>query len=244
MTRRWYEELYDYFPDYDDEPYVQNTEAEVDFIEDELGDDHSSPKRSVRILDIGCGTGRHALELVRRRYRVVGLDLSESMVRQGQGAARREGVTVDLVVGDARELPLGEAVDTALVLCEGGFSLMESDAMDRLIVEGAARALRPGGALIMTAPHAAFMFAHPPDGGGFDLVTCRETFEIESIDREGRTTTLQGTQRAYTCPELKGLLRRAGFDSVQFFAVTDAGFSRNAAITRDQFEVGVTARRR
>lgn len=55
MAGPWYIELYRYFPDYDREPYVQNTAQEVEFIEREIGHD-----RSKLILDVGCGTGRHA----------------------------------------------------------------------------------------------------------------------------------------------------------------------------------------
>ncbi|MFW6136021.1 MAG: class I SAM-dependent methyltransferase, partial [Chloroflexota bacterium] len=175
ITPLWYEALYDHFPDYDEEPYAQNTVDEVDFVERQI--DHD---RSKRILDVGCGTGRHALELARRGYDVVGVDLSASMIDQGREVARAEGVDVTFTVGDARALPYDADFDVALVLCEGGFSLMETDAMDRLILQNVARALRPGGELLMTAPHAAFPIAHEPEEGTFDLVTFRETFEIET----------------------------------------------------------------
>lgn len=88
MTERWYEELYDHFPDYDEEPYVQNTEAEVDFIERELDRERSSLSSSPRMLDVGCGSGRHALALAQRGYGVLGLDLSRAMVEQGRSRAR------------------------------------------------------------------------------------------------------------------------------------------------------------
>ena len=87
MAGPWYIELYRYFPDYDREPYVQNTAQEVEFIEREIGHD-----RSKLILDVDCGTGRHALELARRGYRVVGVDLSESLLAQGRKMAEAEGL--------------------------------------------------------------------------------------------------------------------------------------------------------
>lgn len=233
---QWYEELYRHFPDYDDEPYVQNTASEVDFIEGEIEGD-----RSMEILDVGCGTGRHALELARRGYDVVGVDLSPSMIEQGRRAARTEGLEVTFAVGDARALAWEADFDVALMLCEGAFSLMESDAMDRLILENVARALRPRGRLVMTAPHAAFMIAHQTGEDAFDLVTFREAFEIETTDEGGRTRTLQATQRYYTCPELRLLLRAAGFTSTEFFAVTEGGYSREQAVSQDQFEIGALA---
>lgn len=237
MSEPWYETLYEHFPDYDEEPYVQNTEREVDFIEREL-----EVEPSTKILDVGCGTGRHTLSLARRGYNVVGLDLSEYMVRRGHAAARQNGAGASFVVGDARRLPFREGFGAALILCEGGFSLMESDAMDRMIVHGVARTLRPGGMLIMTAPHAAFMIAHEPEEGVFDLVTLRESFEIEMEDQQGRKQRLWATQRYYTCPELRRLLEDAGFGSIRFFAVTSEGFSGETPLSREHFEIGAVAR--
>jgi ubiquinone/menaquinone biosynthesis C-methylase UbiE len=237
MSEPWYRKLYEYFPDYDDEPYVQNTEQEVDFIERELEVD-----RGERILDVGCGTGRHTFSLAQRGYPVVGLDLSESMVRRGRARAREEGLDVGFVVGDARALPFGGSFDTALILCEGGFSLMETDAMDRRILEETARVLGPQGRLIMTAPHAAFMIAHESDEGAFNLVTLREGFEIETKDVEGTEHTLEASQRYYAGPELRWMLQDAGFESIQFFAVTPEGFSLETRPSRDHFEIGVVAR--
>ena len=67
MTK-WYEALFaNYAKSYDQEPFTQGTVGEVDFVERELASD-----RTRRILDIGCGTGRHAIELARRGYQVTG----------------------------------------------------------------------------------------------------------------------------------------------------------------------------
>ena len=77
---QWYIELFDnYSRKYDQESYTSGTAGECDFIEQEIGFD-----RSVRILDIGCGTGRHSIELARRGYRVTGIDLSKSMLTRGK----------------------------------------------------------------------------------------------------------------------------------------------------------------
>ena len=238
MSDRWYEVLYDHFQDYDDEPYVQSTEAEVDFIEDQLDGDHS---RS--ILDVGCGTGRHVRALIRRGYNVTGVDLSDSMLRLGQSSTRRDRVRISFVVGDARALPFASAFDVVLILCEGGFSLVESDAMDRSILRCAARVLRPGGLLILTAPHAPFLIAREPELGSFDLTTLRERFEIEVEDRTGEKSTFPATQRYYTCPELRCLLAEVGCASLRFFAVTGEGFSSEVPPSSDHFEVGLVARR-
>jgi 2-polyprenyl-3-methyl-5-hydroxy-6-metoxy-1,4-benzoquinol methylase len=91
MTQ-WYEALFANFgKSYDKESFTQGTVGEVDFVERELAAD-----RAKRILDIGCGTGRHAVELAKRGYRVTGFDLSEGQLRLAREKAAAAGVTVDM----------------------------------------------------------------------------------------------------------------------------------------------------
>ena len=81
--KRWYEALFaNYARKYDAEGFTQGTLGECDFIENEIGG-----KRSTRILDIGCGTGRHAIELAARGYAVVGVDLSMAQLARARAKA-------------------------------------------------------------------------------------------------------------------------------------------------------------
>ena len=233
--KQWYEELYEDFAAYDKESYTQGTKGEVDFIEGEIGHDQSK-----RILDVGCGNGRHTLELARRGYAVVGIDLSESMLSQGRQIAKFENLNVDLIQRDARKLKYQEEFDAAIMLCEGAFSLMEEDQMDRLILANTFRALRADGKLILTAPNAVFMVTQQSDVS-FDPVTFRETFKLEKIVPDGRKVMLDCTQRYYTCPELTWLLRQVGFKTVEFFACTKAGYNRDSKPDKKHFEVGAIA---
>ncbi len=244
MSKPWYIELYEHFPDYDAEPYTRGTKGEVDFIAQELAHD-----RSKMILDVGCGTGRHALELGRRGYTVVGVDSSAALLAQGRATAQAENIPVTFITADARTLNFDSHFDVALSICEGAFSLMETDEMDFLILENIARALRnpnpatglPGGKFILTTPNAAFMLANDSDEGTFDPVTCRETFPLEATGADGSKKTLHCSQRYYTCPELKCLLKQAGFRHVRFFGVTGNGFDPHATPSKEDFELGVIA---
>ncbi len=233
--KQWYEELYEDFETYNKESYTQSTRSEVDFVEGEIGHDHSK-----RILDVGCGNGRHALEIARRGYVVVGIDLSESMLAQGRQIAKAENLNVDLIQSDARELKYQEEFDAVIMLCEGAFSLMEEDQMDRLILANNFRALRANGKLILTAPNAVFMLTHQSDAS-FNPVTFRETFKLEKTRSDGSKKMLDCTQRYYTCPELNWLLRQVGFKTVEFFACTKAGYKRDAKPDKKHFEVGAIA---
>ncbi|MBN2554322.1 MAG: methyltransferase domain-containing protein [Anaerolineales bacterium] len=94
MARAWYQALYEHFDGYDEEPYTQCTADEVDFLEVILNQRHWGT-----VLGIGCGTGRHALELARRGYKVTGVDLSEAMIDQGKKQAEQEGLAIHFLAG-------------------------------------------------------------------------------------------------------------------------------------------------
>ncbi len=81
--KQWYEELFEnYGLKYDNENFTRGTVGECDFIEKEI-----EFNKAIRILDMGCGTGRHSIELAKRGYKVVGIDLSESQLKQAKAKA-------------------------------------------------------------------------------------------------------------------------------------------------------------
>lgn len=118
---------------------------------------------------------------------------------------------------------------------------METDQMDRMILRNTYRALKPGGRLIFTAPNALVMLKNLPDNPDFDPLTFREKFTLERENTLGETVELQCTQRYYTFPELRWVLRSLGFRDIQYFAVTGEGYAWKSEITSDQFEIGLTA---
>ena len=86
--KQWYEALFEnYALGYDRETFTQGTIQEVDFIEQEI--DHN---KSLQVLDVGCGTGRHAIELARRGYAVTGVDFSRAQLDRARQKAAEVGV--------------------------------------------------------------------------------------------------------------------------------------------------------
>ena len=93
MMKQWYEELFEnYGTKYDRESFVQGTIGECDFIEQEINYD-----KNIQILDIGCGTGRHSIELAKRGYTVTGIDLSKSQLNRAKEKASAQNLSIWIV---------------------------------------------------------------------------------------------------------------------------------------------------
>lgn len=121
--KQWYEKLFEnYGETYDKEVFTQGSMGECDFIEKELNHD-----KSLSILDVGCGTGRHSIELTKRGYRLTGIDFSDAQLNKAKEKAKMENLNIDFLNHDARNLPFANQFDVAIMLCEGGFPLMETD---------------------------------------------------------------------------------------------------------------------
>ena len=134
-----YSDSYDAF--YADKDYG----AECDLVEG-IFKDLGRPVRSV--LDLGCGTGRHSVELARRGYEVVGVDLSEGMLERARRRAAAEGVSgTTFVLGDVQNVQLGRRFDAVLsMFAVVGYQI--SDAAVRSTLVNVRQHLEPGGVFI------------------------------------------------------------------------------------------------
>jgi len=121
----------------------------VDFLIEELA---LPPGGS--ILDVGCGTGRHSIELARRGYSVTGLDLSREMLARAAASADAAGVSVEWVHADAARFALPERYDGAICLCEWAVGLLgaEDDPIGQplSILSNIFRSLKPGAKALLT----------------------------------------------------------------------------------------------
>ncbi|MCG2713021.1 MAG: class I SAM-dependent methyltransferase [Candidatus Omnitrophica bacterium] len=250
--KQWYEALFEnYAHKYDKECFVQGTVGECDFIEQEV-----NSGKSLKIIDIGCGTGRHAIELTKRGYNVTGVDLSESQLEYAKEKAKDAGVEIDFQKHDARALPFEREFDLAIMLCEGGFSLMETDEMNFDILKNAAKALKANGKLIFTTLNGLFPLFHSvkefyesaAKAGGarckncsFDLMTFRDHNTAVIEDDLGNKREFQCNERYYVPSEITWLLKTLGFRNIDIFGAKLGAYSRNDKLTIDDFEMLVVA---
>jgi len=101
-----------------------------------------------RVLDAGCGTGRHLLPLAQMGYRMVGVDQSQAMLLAAQQVLNEAGMVAQLVRGDLRSLPFATCFDAALCL-ESPLAYLHEDAALFAALHSLHRALKPGGRLIV-----------------------------------------------------------------------------------------------
>ena len=95
-----------------------------------------------RVLDIGCGTGEHALMAAELGLSATGIDVASAAIRLAQRKAKDRQLSARFIAWDAMELPaLGETFDT--VLDSGMFH--QFSPTDRARFEGALRAVMPAG---------------------------------------------------------------------------------------------------
>lgn len=252
MKKPWYEELFEnYAEKYDNESFTQGTVGECDFIESEMNFD----KRK-RILDIGCGTGRHAIELARRGYSVTGIDLSATQLQRAKMKAMQAGVPVEFQQADARSLPFKNCFEGVIMLCEGGFSLMETDEMNFEILKNAANALKTNGVLIFTTLNGLFPLFHSVrdfltknnnadhvtfEKNSFDLMTFRNYDTISIEDDLGNRKELICNERHYVPSEITWLLKSLSFKDIHIVGARLGEFSRLHPLTTEDFEMLVIA---
>ncbi|NIW80416.1 MAG: methyltransferase domain-containing protein [Calditrichae bacterium] len=251
--KQWYEELFEnYAKTYDAEEFTQGTIGECDFIETEINYD-----KTTRILDVGCGTGRHAIELSKRGYPVTGIDLSESQLRRAKEKASAQSLKTDFQKHDARIPHFSNQFGLVIMLCEGGFPLMETDEMNFQILQNAANALKSNGKLILTTLNGLFPLFHSvkdffaaetKDGGAhykdntFDLMTFRDRHITEFVDDSGNKKSLQCNERYYVPSEITWLLKSLNFKTIDIFGARLGAFSRNDQLTTEDFEMLVIAK--
>ncbi|KAF0178638.1 MAG: methyltransferase [Nitrospirae bacterium] len=250
--KQWYEELFEnYAMKYDNENYVQGTIGECDFIENEIGYNKAS-----RILDIGCGTGRHSIELAKRGYTVVGIDLSESQLNRAKEKAFEQNLQIVFQKHDARNLPFLHEFNLIIMICEGAFPLMETDEMNFQILRNAANALLPEGKLIFTTLNGLFPLFHSVkdfldsktkegnakcDSLSFDLMTFRERNTVYVEDDLGNKKELQCNERYYAPSEITWLLKTLDFKTVDIYGAKLGAFSRNDTLSTEDFEMLIIA---
>lgn len=213
--------------------FTKGTRQEIEYLIPALG---LAP--GMRVLDVGCGPGRHAHALAERGIIVHGIDISRRFVDLASDMAPA-GATFERL--DARRLAFDAEFDAAICLCQGAFGLMTADGHDETVLGGIARALRPGGRLALSAFSSYFVLKHWENAEfDADAGVNHERTEIRNEAGEPAETSLW--TGCYTPRELR-LLAAANGLAVDSISSVEPGAYGSEPPTVDAAEFLVLATR-
>ncbi|MCI0635788.1 MAG: methyltransferase domain-containing protein [Actinobacteria bacterium] len=217
--RNWFNPIAEFLgPAYLRNAFTKGTEQELEFLVGELGLEPGQ-----RILDVGCGPGRHALALARRDMKVVGVDLSPDFIDLARDAAAAEGLAARFEVGDVRDLAYDAEFAAAVCLCQGGFGLLGGHD-DAGVVERIVRAVVPGGAVAISAFSSYFALRHQEEGEDFDPVTGVHHEVFAARNEAGEEREFDAWTTCFTAREMALLGAAAGLRVDAVYGVTPGGY--------------------
>jgi SAM-dependent methyltransferase len=194
------------------------------------------------LLDAGCGTGRYAVELARLGYVVTGLDRSVALLDEARRRPASPGLRVRFEAGDLLELPGGAVYDG--IVCRGVLNDLVLDSDRAGIFALFARALRPGGALLLdvrdweasvatktarpvherrvATPRGSLVFRSETrlDPVGHRLLVA-ERHKLTAASGETTTASHDFVMRCWSRSELDAGLGAAGFTAIAYAATYD-----------------------
>jgi SAM-dependent methyltransferase len=214
----WWSELFE--EDYAktiDTPTEKDVAREADFIERVL-----NLAKGARVLDLGCGLGRHAVELASRGYEMVGVDHSTLMLAKANEHAAERGLGVNFVKGDMRKLSL-DAVFDGMYCWSQTFGYFDEQT-NHGVLESIHRALRQGGTFALDVANRDFVAPRSPtmvwferpgcvcmDEMKFDFYTSRMIVKRTVLFETGRSREIEYSMRMYSLHELGRMLHGCGF---------------------------------
>ncbi len=214
------------------------TRREVDFLVDVLGPGHGR-----RLLDAGCGFGRHSLLLSKEGFVVAGVDVSRILPRLAKRQAESWDIKTDFLTADVAALPFADdSFECVIAMAEGGIGYQETDAANERMLAELARVLAHDGKFVIGVINAGWAIKKCPctkfqlDTGAagvyrfrYDRRESRLTTEVWSFRwMERRFHRSHGWVRLYTREEMSGILVRFGLDVTSAFADHSTGKPLNS----------------
>jgi SAM-dependent methyltransferase len=219
---RWFEPVADHLgAAYLRYSFTRGTAQEVEFLVDAL-----DLRPGQRVLDVGCGPGRHAYALAERGMEVVGVDISQRFVDIASDGAPRGA---SFVRADARALRFDAEFDAAISLCQGAFGLSGGPGApldaDGDVLAGIARALGPGGVAVVSGFSAYFQVRWLEDTDSFDADAGVNHESTEVRGEDGLPAPADLWTTCFTPRELRLLAARAGLEVRAIWSVAPGAYA-------------------
>ena len=232
MGSHWFEKMADHMGEtYLRYSFTKGTVQEIDHLVEVL-----RLQPGMRILDVGCGPGRHVYELARRGFVVHGIDISQTFIDVALQNAP-DGATFERM--DARQLSFHQEFDAVICLCQGAFGLMTAHGHDVAVLRGIADAVKPQRGVALSAFNAYFAVKYHEEAEfDADAGISHEITEVKNASGHGIEVDMW--TGCYTPRELRLLLGSVGL-SVHSISSVEPGAYGNDAPTLESPEFLVIA---
>ncbi|MFT6398254.1 MAG: SAM-dependent methyltransferase [Bradymonadia bacterium] len=217
-TSDWWDEIFDDSFLRMASPVRTRTEREVAFLVGSL-----APVDGARILDVGCGIGRHAIELASRGMSVIGVDKSRTFLSRGLEDASARDLDVKFLLGDMRELDFQSEFDG--VYCVNTTFGYFDDSTNYDVLRRMVRALKPGARLLIDQSNRDHVITQCPrrtwweaddivvmDDVKFDYLGSLLKIERSLVDGDSPPWEQHISIRLYTTHELCQMMEALGLE--------------------------------
>jgi SAM-dependent methyltransferase len=140
-----------------DQSWVEHTKEEVNFIIDIM-----ELSGTERVLDLACGYGRHSIELAKKGFSVVGVDITAEFIEEAERIASLENLNPKFICADLRDISFTNEFDVVLNMADGAIGYLENDAENLKIFDLIAASLKKGGKHFMNICNAEHAEMHFP----------------------------------------------------------------------------------
>ena len=188
--------------------------------------------KSLKILDLACGHGRHANRLAKLGHKVMGVDITQGFLENAKNDAKKNGVWVKYIQKDMREISFEEEFDR-VVLLFGSLGYFE-DSENLKVVKNVVSALKQGGLFCFDILNwdvfLKNLLPYIVVEKGNDLMVDRITFDSVTgqvynrriVLRNGKRKDKPFFVRLYNPTEIRNLLNRAGLEIYRMYGDWEA----------------------
>jgi ubiquinone/menaquinone biosynthesis C-methylase UbiE len=213
--------------------YARIARVEAEFLAQAMG-----LRKGEKLLDVPCGTGRHARIFAERGLRVTGIDLNPSLIRMAKRASTRKAITYHL--GDMSKLGAYRGQFDAVVNLFTSFGYFANERENGAMLREMTRALKPGGRLAIHLIDRDWLLKNfqantwSEKGNLFTLEARRydertKRIEAKTVildEKTGRGRSYSHESRLYSKPEVVRLLKSVGLTRIEVFGDTDGSLYR------------------
>lgn len=231
--KEWWQEVFDedYIKTYIDTTPPKLTKKQVSFLIDKLG---LTAKN--KILDLGCGYGRHTLELAKRGFSVIGFDYSKSLLAIARQEAKKQSINAKFIKGDMRKLDFKNEFDVVVCMFTS-FGYFSTSSEHEITLRNIAAALKSGGKFLLDTNNLIRSLSAIVKEGTMNLqgeiivpakisklsnglkVALSQKFDLKTMrwklirrwTENGKKKEYASDIRLFTFSEIKYLLEKSGF---------------------------------